>query len=66
MKQFELVVMSICSVLLLWALSTGPAAGQIITEIIDAAGDGAGNQLTLPRYIAIDGSGRNVQIATHV
>jgi hypothetical protein len=33
------------------------AAAQIITEIIDATGDGAGNLLDNPRGIAVDGSG---------
>ncbi len=57
MKQFKLVAMSICSVLLLWTLSTGPAVAQTITQIIDATGDGAGNPLDRPFCIAVDGAG---------
>ena len=34
MKQFKLVVKSICSVLLLWTLSTGPGVAQTIIEHI--------------------------------
>ena len=33
------------------------AAAQIITEIIDATGDGAGNPLDAAGGIAVDGSG---------
>ena len=62
MKQFKFVVMSMCSILLLWALSTGPAAAQTITEIIDGTGDGSGNLLIRPFGIAVDGSG-NVFVA---
>ena len=36
--------------------------GGVITEIIDATGDGAGNMLNLPFGIAVDGSG-NVYVA---
>ena len=31
--------------------------GGEVTEIIDAAGDGAGNPLTAPGYAAVDGAG---------
>ena len=57
MKQFKLVVKSICSVLLLWVLFTGPAVAQTITQIIDASGDGAGNELQKPEGIAVDDRG---------
>jgi len=57
MKQCEVVVKSICIVLLLSVLSTGSAAAQTITKIIDTTGDGIGNSLRWPNGIAIDGSG---------
>ncbi|MCH7772427.1 MAG: SBBP repeat-containing protein, partial [Bacteroidetes bacterium] len=65
MKQFKLVVKSICSVLMLLAFSTAPVVAQanFITEIIDATGDGGGgNAFLSPQGIAVDGSG-NVYVA---
>ncbi len=56
MKQYKLVVKSVCIVLLLSVLSTGSAAAQTITKIIDTTGDGIGNPLRWPNGIAIDGS----------
>jgi len=64
MKQFKLVVKSICSVLLLLAFSTGPAEAQTITEIIDRMGDRDGNIYRGPTGIAVDGYGNIYTVGT--
>ena len=49
---------TLATILLVCALGSGRAAAQfIITEIIDAAGDGAGNGLSVPWGIAVDAAG---------
>jgi hypothetical protein len=61
MKQFEVVVKSICSILVLLVLFTSPAVAQTITQIIDETGDGT-NFLKTPRGITVDHSG-NVYVS---
>ena len=62
-RQTIRLSVAITSFLVVSALGSGRAAGQfIITEIIDATGDGAGNSLDGPRGITIDTVG-NTYIA---
>ncbi len=56
-----------CAVAVLFAVAVPGrwpcrAIAHSVTEIIDTAGDGAGNGLVLPRGIAVDGAG-NVYVA---
>ncbi len=52
------LVAALAAVLVASALPTGRAAAQtIVTEIIDATGDGAGNGLDRPWGIAMDAVG---------
>ncbi len=51
-------ISALAAILVVFALGSGRAAAQtIITEIIDATGDGAGNVLHGPSGIAVDGAG---------
>ncbi|UCG17214.1 MAG: lamin tail domain-containing protein [Phycisphaerales bacterium] len=51
------VLLMLAAVLVASVLGAGRAAAQVITEIIDATGDGAGNALDNPYGIAVDGAG---------
>ncbi len=47
----------VASLAIVCAFHAGPAAGQTITQIIDATGDGAGNSLSAPDSIAVANDG---------
>ncbi len=55
--QTTRLVAALATVLAVSALGIGRATAQTITEIIDATGDGAGNDLDWPRGITVDGAG---------
>ena len=48
---------ALAAILVVFALGSGRAAAQTITEIIDSTGDGAGNGLNGPIGIAVDTAG---------
>ncbi len=57
------LVFTLAAILVVSALGPGKATAQfIVTEIIDATGEGAGNELDHPNGIAVDAAG-NVYVS---
>lgn len=47
----------LAAILVVFASGASRVTAQTITQVIDSAGDGAGNPLTLPTSIAVDTEG---------
>ena len=57
------ILFALAAILVVSAMGSGRATAQTITEIIDSAGDGAGNGLNQPFGLAVDSAG-NVYVTS--